>query len=161
MAAQVAGNGPDDREVGGRRGASHLVGDPQDPSGLQVVGAHRGQSLDGEVHEEDLEVVASQEVAARDTRASARDNLVKNNSSLASSSSLVGLGGGCVMEAIKLCLRVPASETEISQKSAAVWELYRGQTRRPRAPDTGAGKADKRLLRREGEVAKEVDVVGG
>ena len=93
MAAQVAGNGPDDREVGGRRGASHLVGDPQDPSGLQVVGAHRGQSLDGEVHEEDLEVVASQEVAARDTRASARDNLVKDNSSLASSSSLVGLGG--------------------------------------------------------------------
>ena len=65
------------------------------------------------------------------------------------------------MEAIKLRLRVPASETEISQKSAAVLELYRGQTRRPRAPDTGAGKADKRLLGREGEVAKEVDVVGG
>ena len=93
MGVQVEGSGLDGRGVEGRRGPSHLEGDPLDPSGLQVVGAHRGQSLDGEVHEEDLEVVASQEVAARDTRASARDNLVKNNSSLDSSSSLVGLGG--------------------------------------------------------------------
>ena len=55
----------------GRRGPSHLEGDPQDPSGLQAVGAHKGRSQDEVVHGEGLEVVASQEVAAQDSRASA------------------------------------------------------------------------------------------
>ena len=75
---QAEGSGLGGRGVEGRRGPSHLEGDPQDPSGLQAVGAHKGRSQDEVAHGEGLEVVASQEVAAQDSRASATNTFWSN-----------------------------------------------------------------------------------
>ena len=66
----------------GHHGASLLEGDLLDPSGLQVVGAHRGRSQDAGVHGEGQEVVASLEVAAQDSRASETKMFVKNKLSV-------------------------------------------------------------------------------
>ena len=78
MGVQVEGSGPGGRGVGGRRGPSHLEGDPLDPSGLRVVGAQKDRSRDEGDHGDGPEVVSSQEVGAQDSRASATNNLQSN-----------------------------------------------------------------------------------
>ena len=71
VGGQEEGSGPGGRGVEGHRGPSRPEVDPLDPSGLQVVGAHMGRSQDAGDHGEGPEVVASQGVAAQDSRASA------------------------------------------------------------------------------------------
>ena len=155
---QEEGSGPGGREVEGHRGPSRPEVDPLDPSGLQVVGAHRGRSQDAGDHGEGPEVIASQGVAAQDSRASATKTIIFHG--------IVGFififvrikrelcdGGqlSCVCVFLHLGQRL---EPELLLLLLCVGALSRPETRRPRVPDTqipgsqipsAAGKADKRL----------------
>ena len=153
MGVQVEGSGPGGRGVEGRRGPSHLEGDPLDPSGLRVVGAQKDRSRDEGDHGDGPEVVSSQEVGAQDSRASATKVSGQISTILVSSSSSVLRGrsglcdGGqlsCVCVFLHLSRRLARAAA-----AAGVWELYRGQ--KLAAPGSqirsAAGKADKRLPR--------------
>ena len=161
---QEEGSGPGGWEVEGHRGPSRPEVDPLDPSGLQVVGAHMGRSQDAGDHVEGPEVIASQGVAAQDSRASATKtirSIIFHGIIGASSSSLSVLRGcrlcdggqlSCVCVFLHLGQRLKPELLLLLL--LCVGALSRPETRRPRVPDTqipgsqipsAAGKADKRL----------------